>query len=539
MATRKFDYAAIQEIYSDMNKIIGSASDNDSIAGTLNTLDKKVQEYIGVCDEALYGPLANQLLLDWFNTSSNFPNFIENFNNWSQLVAMSGGDYAQFEEDIAGFREINPLGTYSGGATQNFVDSEKYSSYTNEEIETMSGQILAMYAEVGDAYFVDTNMVAYEKSRKTRAKIMFGIQGVATILSVAPAFKLFGTGGKVAVEGAAAGTKALTTETKAIATSGTKALAAETTTLAKTGTTAAAATTSKIIGTDAVKAAGVDAAKVVGEEVTEVAAKKTGSLASRMATATIIDVEFKEVGTEAAKAGAKGFGAKMSAAGAKIASSARSAAAGVANFGKNVAAKVNKSVIVKSAKSAVTKIATPVKKAGAKVATGAKSAASKIVTPIKNTAAKATKAMESAIVHGGLADDIVAAEKLNSSASKVAINGVTYTDADGLVGAFTKGQIGYAEFNKGFKNMFNLADDAVKVNAYDYLSQEFAKNEGFQAAYMLGRQGITPIATSVASPAGKATALRYALYEFGLQGTKSVVRSIEKEPELAENGAVS
>ncbi|MDE5830653.1 MAG: hypothetical protein K2H53_03060, partial [Clostridia bacterium] len=328
-------------------------------------------------------------------------------------------------------------------------------------------------------------------------------------------------------EGASAGAKALTTETKAIATTGAKAITAETTTLARTGTTAAAATTSKVIG--------ADAAKIVGEETTKTAVKETGALASKAATSTIIDAELKGVGVEAAEAGAKGFGARISAAGSKIASTARTAATGVANFGKNVGAKVNKSAIVKSAKSAVKKIATPLKKAGAKIATGAKSAADKIVTPIKNTAAKATKAMESAIVHGGLADDIVAAEKLNNSASKVAIKGVTYTDADSLVSAFTKGKIGLDEFNNGFKSMFNLSDDAVKGNAYNYLSQEFAKNKGFQTAYMLGRQGITPIA----SPVSKATALRYALCEFGLQGTKSAVRSIEKEPELAEDGALS
>ena len=334
MATRQFNYAAMQEIYSNMNKTIGSAVETDSIAGVLHALDQNVQEYIGVCDEAIYGPLGNQLLLDWLNTSSNFPNFVENFSNWSQLVAMSGGDYSQFEEDVAGFRELNPLGTYSGEATTNFVDSEKYTVYTQDDIDTMSASVLGMYASVGDAYFVDTNMVEYEKQRKTMDIVMFSIQGVTTVLSVIPAMKLLGVGGKATGTAIKAGA---TTGAKALTTTGAKAL---TTTSVKTGTSVMSKLGAKII--PKVTAAGAKIAGVARAAATGVA-KFGKNLATKAGRAAIVKSAKSLIGK---------VPSALSKTGTKIATGAKTVAKNVGTSVKNTAGKVSsafKSLIGKSA----------------------------------------------------------------------------------------------------------------------------------------------------------------------------------------------
>ncbi len=135
MAERKFDYENIATIYKDMQNITGSASDPTSIAGILHSTDKEFHELVDVSEEAIYGDLGKQLLLDWENTSANFPNFVTNFNNWATLVAQSAGQYAQFEKDVAGFKQANPLGTTSHGATSNYIDSSFYKQY-----ETVNAQ---------------------------------------------------------------------------------------------------------------------------------------------------------------------------------------------------------------------------------------------------------------------------------------------------------------------------------------------------------------------------------------------------------------
>lgn len=511
MATRQFDYAAIQEIYSNMNKTIGTAADADSIAGILNNLDREVQEYIGVCDEAIYGPLANQLLLDWFNTASNFPNFVENFNNWSQLVAMSGGDYAQFESDVAGFRELNPLGTYSGEATSNFIETGKYSAYTKEDIDTMSNSVLALYAEVGDAYFVDTNMVEYEKMRKTMDIVMFGIQGVTTILSIIPAAKLIGTGGKVA------GTAAKTTAT----------------------------TGAKAIGSTSVKAL-------------------TGGAAAKTGTGVMSKLAGKIV-------------PKVTAAGAKIAGVARAAATGVANFGKKIGSKVSSSAIVKSAKSLVTKIAKPIKAAGAKISTGFKSVVGKVSA--KGTGATASTAFKTVTGKtAGLTDDVLkeATKIVNKQTVKTTLNGKTYSTVAELADDFAKGSINYKDFTKGFNAMINHSpmDNVTKFAVRDYMVHKATTDVAFQnalrvelsqAAPELALQNTLKAGTSqtipqlttevgtkeiittatvkdvveIASPAARVKGLRTVLYELGLQGVQEVSQNTFTAPAEIINSGIA
>lgn len=136
MAERKFDYENIATIYKDMQNITGSSSDPTSIAGILHSTDKEFHELVDVSEEAIYGDLGKQLLLDWENTSANFPNFVTNFNNWATLIAQSAGQYTQFEKDVAGFKQANPLGTTSHGLTSNYIDNSFYKQYETKNAQS-------------------------------------------------------------------------------------------------------------------------------------------------------------------------------------------------------------------------------------------------------------------------------------------------------------------------------------------------------------------------------------------------------------------
>lgn len=136
MAERKFDYNEVSEAYKKMQEITGSSSDPDSIAGILNDMNKAMDEKVAVEGQAIFGALGSQLKLDWENSTSNFPTFVEKFGDWSALVAKSGSNYADFEADFAGFkenidtyRESNPLGTTSAGISTNYVSLTPYTEY--------------------------------------------------------------------------------------------------------------------------------------------------------------------------------------------------------------------------------------------------------------------------------------------------------------------------------------------------------------------------------------------------------------------------
>lgn len=136
MAERKFDYENVGAVYKNMQNITGDESNADSIAGILHNIDEEFHNRVDVCEEAIFGDLGKQLLLDWDNTSSCFPNFVTNFSNWSTLIAQSAGNYAQFEQDIKGFNQDNPLGVTSGGITDAYTNTGFYRQYKNENYDS-------------------------------------------------------------------------------------------------------------------------------------------------------------------------------------------------------------------------------------------------------------------------------------------------------------------------------------------------------------------------------------------------------------------
>ena len=136
MAERKFDYENVATVYKNMQNITGDASNEDSIAGILHKINEEVHDSVNVCDEAVFGNLGKQLLLDWDNTSSNFDSFVESFNNWAALIAQSSGNYAEFEKKVAGLTKANPLGLTSNGKKKNYIEKSPYTDYTKENLES-------------------------------------------------------------------------------------------------------------------------------------------------------------------------------------------------------------------------------------------------------------------------------------------------------------------------------------------------------------------------------------------------------------------
>ena len=183
MAERKFDYNNVSTVYQNMKKITGDAGDGESIAGILHKIDEEVHNKVDVSEEAIFGDLGKQMLLDWDNTSANFDNFVTNFSNWSTLIAQSAGNYAQFEKDIAGFKQANPLGVTSGGITDAYTNTGYYSTYDQAYVDS-AASLVGTFVSYNGLGYIDTNMVALEEQRKTNAKWAFGIQAVSTILSV-------------------------------------------------------------------------------------------------------------------------------------------------------------------------------------------------------------------------------------------------------------------------------------------------------------------------------------------------------------------
>ena len=177
MSERKFDYNNVGTVYNQMKNI------NDNIKTLLTDTDNEVHNKVDVCEEAIYGDLGNQLLLSWDNISSNFPNFVDNFENWSALVAKASGDYSQFEADVAGFKNANPLGVTSKGATQGAVATSSYNnSLTAEEIAELD--VATVFYEPTGATYIDTGMVAYAKQHRTMNIVGDVLNVVSIALSV-------------------------------------------------------------------------------------------------------------------------------------------------------------------------------------------------------------------------------------------------------------------------------------------------------------------------------------------------------------------
>ena len=191
MAEHTFDYAQIGEIYKAMTEITGDAGSPDSIAGILELANKEMEAKCGVELEAIYGPLANQLTLDWQNFSSNFPNFVANFNNWSTAVASASQDYTDFEarakSSVEAMRDSNPLGYASAGATTNFIEDSYYQQYNDEHLE----QWVVDAANLGNLYaltaadYTDTGMVAKYQGHVSRVKTAEGFAIAAGVTALA------------------------------------------------------------------------------------------------------------------------------------------------------------------------------------------------------------------------------------------------------------------------------------------------------------------------------------------------------------------
>lgn len=183
MAERKFDYTNVASVYQNMQ------TDSQEIADILKNINKDVHEYVDVCDMALYGDLGKQLLLDWDNTSSNFDNFVTNFNNWSTVVAQVAGKYSDFENSVKELKGARPLGVTSGQnadgtyITQAYTETGVYSTYDQDLINTNAAYIGPFYAFNGTMY-EDTNRVILEEQRKTNAKWAFAVNSVSTVLSI-------------------------------------------------------------------------------------------------------------------------------------------------------------------------------------------------------------------------------------------------------------------------------------------------------------------------------------------------------------------
>lgn len=156
MAETKFDYNSVSSVYGQMKNI------NENIKTLFEDIDKEMEKKIQVEDEAVYGELGAQLLLSWDNISGCFPEFVQNFDNWSYLVAAASGNYAQFEADVNAFKNANPLGVNSGGRTNSFIaDSQFANAFTQQELDDFASQ--AQFYQLTGATYIDTGMVSYLK----------------------------------------------------------------------------------------------------------------------------------------------------------------------------------------------------------------------------------------------------------------------------------------------------------------------------------------------------------------------------------------
>ncbi len=206
MAERKFDYQRISEIYKNMQQIVGNSTDADSIAGVLNTANKHVNENIDVRDMALYGDLGKQLLLDWENTSANFNNYIDKFYEWCELIAAAGGQYNEFEQKVAGFKEVNPFGVAGVGLNANYIDSSDYADMDGKYFDELKNSLMPLFAETGATY-IDTGAVENEKNRKIWAWVDWGVSAAGVVLDAVG----IGLAAKAAATGAKAATTAIST----------------------------------------------------------------------------------------------------------------------------------------------------------------------------------------------------------------------------------------------------------------------------------------------------------------------------------------
>ena len=98
MAKGKFEYQEVQGHYKSM------VSNANAVGDDLTAIDREYKKVVNVEFEAIFGELGQVLLDDWNNVSSNFPKFLEKFEDWSVAVASTAGEYSSFEERFKEFK---------------------------------------------------------------------------------------------------------------------------------------------------------------------------------------------------------------------------------------------------------------------------------------------------------------------------------------------------------------------------------------------------------------------------------------------------
>ncbi len=198
MAQRVFDYQEISNLYNQMNTITGDKGDPTSIAGILDQVNLDytdvVQGVVGEDEMALFGELGQQMLLNWENTSANFPNFVENFGAWSTLVAQAAGDYSNFEAQVKGIQTASPLGWAAGTMTDSFITTSTYANaYTDQEIADMAA--VSKFHQLTGATYIDTGMVSYLRTSDIFEGVELALDafaiygGVKTVKALLPQIK--------------------------------------------------------------------------------------------------------------------------------------------------------------------------------------------------------------------------------------------------------------------------------------------------------------------------------------------------------------
>ena len=196
--SRVFDYTEISNLYNKMNTITGDKSDPTSIAGILEKINLDytdvVHGVVGENEMAIFGELGQQMLLNWENTSANFPNFVENFSAWSTLVAQAAGDYSQFEQQVKGIQTASPLGWASGGMQDSFITTSVYADALSEQ-EIAQLAAVSEFHQLTGATYIDTGMVSYLKQQDFWEGVELGLDvlsvvgGIRTVKALVPQIK--------------------------------------------------------------------------------------------------------------------------------------------------------------------------------------------------------------------------------------------------------------------------------------------------------------------------------------------------------------
>jgi hypothetical protein len=196
--SRVFDYTEISNLYNKMNTITGDKSDPTSIAGILEKINLDytdvVHGVVGENEMAIFGELGQQMLLNWENTSANFPNFVENFSAWSTLVAQAAGDYSQFEQQVKGIQTASPLGWASGGMQDSFITTSVYADALSEQ-EIAQLAAVSEFHQLTGATYIDTGMVSYLKQQDFWEGVELGLDvlsvvgGIKTVKALVPQIK--------------------------------------------------------------------------------------------------------------------------------------------------------------------------------------------------------------------------------------------------------------------------------------------------------------------------------------------------------------